>query len=269
MSKRTFMIRFIALLVITAVSMAALAVCKNSEQDEINIETPKPESSSCSVPESSTVENEAESSEPDISGESSTAKEQREPVLTLDISKEPIGFERHAAPDFLTEEQQTVYKKAYELSSALLVELSNIGSYPFAENQEKREISAKPTGPNGDYYRVQGRYSRWDDLHAVLLSFLSEEYLNERWGNLFISDEDGNALVGNGSRGTNIERTDKPDGYELIKQTETEIEFNVIGYFKEVDENGNHAGTEYTSSFPNKMVLTESGWRMSLFAISR
>lgn len=194
---------------------------------------------------------------------SSVAASSLLPVLTVDVNKEPLGFEKNIAPDFLNEDQQTVYKKAIELQSALLIESGNI-NLPYLDTQTKQEISTSEIMiDEKQHYLVQGRYSKWDDLYAVMTTIFTEEYFTERFGKRFVSDESGNALVLSASRGTNNERTEKPDSYELVRQTETEIEFNVIGYYKSKDD-----GKEYTKSFTNKMVLGENGWRISQFEIT-
>lgn len=79
----------------------------------------------------------------------------------------------------------------------------------------------------------------------------------------YLPDDEGNSLVANGSRGTNIDRTDQPDSYELVKKTDKKIDFNVIGYYK-----NEQSGEEYTKRFLNSMVLTDDGWRISLFQIT-
>lgn len=184
-------------------------------------------------------------------------------VLTLDIENEPPGFENNIAPDFLNEEQQDVYKKAYEFKSALLVESSDI-DFPFAEGQTKHEISKDEIIINDvQYYMIQGRYSRWDELNAVMTSIFTEEYYKKRWGDRFITDENGNAMVCSSSRGTNNERTKEPDTFELISKTDKAIEFNVIGYYQSKED-----GKAYTKSFTNIMELTNSGWRLSQFEIT-
>ena len=136
-------------------------------------------------------------------------------------------------PDFLTEEQQTLYRKA----RTAYAEFTLVGSTEWTpvtiEGNEE-----------GRFFVGDGSITTWNDFETAMLGLFTPDYLEEL--NLTVTElEDGTTLryacfadyqgqlaFSDGARGSNITYLG-PDTFELISQTEDEIRFYVIGTYQD------------------------------------
>lgn len=170
-----------------------------------------------------------------------------------------------AVPDFLTPEQQDLYRRALNLRLHLMG--SDIEYGQVSVDYEQVTI--------GDYtYLVsQGRYSDWDDFDAVVHSVFTERFWNEfnlfDGKNALYTEHDGklcflDTSIGGGYYYT----TGIPDEFRLDTQTDSGITFTLIGHYNDLGGGTGEReqrGYDYTLEFPIKMVLTDNGWRFDEF----
>lgn len=201
-----------------------------------------------------------------------------EPLLTEIVLSKSV-------PDFLDEEQQILYRKAFSLIYYRSV--PTYRSMEFADSLNyyigKYNI-IKPYGDNSGNYRIsQGRYQNWEDFIALLHSVFTEEFASEAFylnsprssyynynGKLAEIDASG---IWNKDYNPNFK-----DKFELISKTDSEIVFNLIGHYssfypKEGETNEERKARietswEWTQEFTIRMVMTESGWRFDEFHVA-
>ena len=204
---------------------------------------------------------------------------------------EPLPIERalyKVVPDFLDEEQQMLYRKAYSLlylkrvQPSLSMEFSKSLNYYI---EEKYQTIMLPYGETEMSFEIsQGRYQNWDDLLDLWHSVFTEEYtadllgLNDNFSAFYnyngklatIYDVSGISM--DSSYNLNFE-----DKFELISQNDSEIVFKLIAHFSSFyPKNGEtyeerdarlESGWEWTEEFAIRMEMTESGWRFSEFHV--
>lgn len=213
-------------------------------------------------------------------------------------SQNQILVEQHVIyndlSDFLTPEQIALYNKAKVLFplfhghpddiDILHLKLQNAAADEItafsAELSSQREnsnyvidgyqCSQKINDIN--YVLCMGAFQSIDSLKTLCLSVFADEY----WNQLNCNDGpqnsipqfleiDGrmyyNSISIGGTFGYNP--SEFPDKYELTSVSDTEICFNVIGHYKSSNVDADF--TVDTQSFPVKLVLTDDGWRFSLF----
>lgn len=189
-----------------------------------------------------------------------------------------------AVPDFLTEDQQTLYRRAFSLYVHLFgcdtscVEYSETlgtGSFP-PRDYETVDLDGY------SYLVSQGRYQDWNDFDTVIHAVFTDTYwdsLNNRLdGGLPIFREHGGKLcfldLGRGAG--DYYNGNFPDTFTLNEMTDHAIRFHLVGHyscnypvgdetFEERDARV-AAGWEYTKAFPVALVLTDDGWRFDAFA---
>lgn len=181
-----------------------------------------------------------------------------------------------AVPDFLTEEQQMLYRRAHSLYEHLIG-----NSIEYSETLGMEIFPAKEyelvTINDMVYTIAQGRYANWADFEAVGCSIFTKDC----WQKLNITS-DGLALrteyngklcfLDTSMGGGYYFCRNVPDRFRLEKQADDEIVFTLIGHYRYFDEMTDEdikqldaQGYNYTLEFPIKMVLTEAGWRFDEF----
>lgn len=206
----------------------------------------------------------------------------------LDFSQEPPldeYFASIAVPDFLTEEQQRLYKRAHCLylnlfgvTSANVDRLGRLGVAPRQSESDTVVID------DMTYTVSHGRYRKWAEfdtlVHAAFTDKFWDEHNNsvsavgEPW--VLFREYNGMLCYLETEKGQGYWYNESfPDEFRLEKQTEDEISFTLIGHYSPVwPREGETSGErtarrereyEYTLEFPMRMVLTENGWRFDEF----
>ena len=208
------------------------------------------------------------------------------PVPALDFSKEPPLDEFSASiavPDFLTPEQQDLYRRAHclylNLFGVTSANVDHLGEAP-------RQIGSSDTVVIDEmtYTFSYGRYRKWADFDALVHAVFTEKFWNEH--NNFVSavgkpwilfrEYNGALCYLETQKGQgDYYNGNFPDEFRVEKQTEEEISFTLIGHYSpvwpkegETSEERNarlEREFEYTLEFPIRMVLTENGWRFDEF----
>lgn len=221
-------------------------------------------------------------------GENSSSGSSSEPSSSqTQLQEDPVDPETAAAlelvaeadcevPDFLTEEQQTLYRKAYTAYKQFALYTDGFGSTEWTpvtiEGNEE-----------GRFFVGNGSITTWKDYETAMLGLFTPDYLEEL--NLTVTElEDGTTLryahfadyqgqlaFSDGARGSNNAYI-PPDTFELISQTEDEIRFYVIGTYQDYVENeaGELVQEGEITQRKYEIVLThtENGWRFSQFALT-
>lgn len=188
----------------------------------------------------------------------------------IDPAKEPPLQEEDwaiAVPDFLTEEQQLLYRRASNLyrHTRLGSDIEYAGSAVDLSGYETVQIG------ESNYYISQGPYQNWAYFRAVMCSVFSEDYWNKFIDNTSPQEYDGQLCFLDTSMGIGYfyDKT-STDTFRLESQSDTEIRFTLIGHYAGpwMDYEINTTGEElhrYTLEFPMRLVLTENGWRFDAF----
>lgn len=190
----------------------------------------------------------------------------------LNIADEPPLDERSlsiSVPDFLDEEQQLLYRKAYRLYDAMFG--GNSGGIDLPRIPEQPELppmdSDTVTWAGNEYVVSTGRYSNWNDFVMVIHSVYTNEFwegMNQLNGVDRYINIDGRMCYLNLGRGSGRLYLGQPDKFELVSKTDDSIIFMLIGHYrKEMEDGGN--SEDYTIDFPIKLVRTENGWRFDEF----
>ena len=189
-----------------------------------------------------------------------------EPPIYKTIFEQPV-------PIFLTEEQQNLYRRAKMLYPILCGSTILIDEIP-------REDETPHIPGYGELYTLliddeefrffpaYGRYEHWQTFEEMGLSIFTETYFEEISNSTFFEIYD-HTFYRDVSRGEKWGYVPEycPDTFELISQTETQIEFEVIGhYYTSFHPTANDVPEEIR--YPIKMILTENGWRFELFNVA-
>ena len=176
-----------------------------------------------------------------------------------------------AVPDFLTEEQQNIYKMAISLydvaRSPDVLDMERF--FPLKNGQEfiaPNEGIWVPdyTADDGSMYAKSiGRYRKWADFEKLVMAVFTTEGFNQLNKYKTFIEKDGNLyFIG----ATGMPRQGYLSGidiFNLISSNEKEIRFTVTGYFGESVDN--HDGEITTNEII--LIKTENGWRFSQFSV--
>lgn len=178
-------------------------------------------------------------------------------------------------PDFLTEQQADLYKKA-----AILHYIFNspqqIDSIPRIDAAENGSLEIGVQFINGrEYRRSTGRYRNYADFEELMLSVFTRDFFEHLNRNGQFIETDGRLYMSTESRAAQMSLFyapwQKPDEAALISASDSEIRFNVTGfYFEELTES--YEGYGSITSLTVEIVLTRIegaspvGWRFSQFA---
>lgn len=191
-----------------------------------------------------------------------------------------------AVPDFLTQEQQDLYRRAHCLYQAMFggetTAIDNPYVFPATEDVEWEYHYEDywAVGEFGWHYTLaQGRYQRWADFDALVHSVFTEDFWQRRnileTGDPIYRDFDGRLGILDFSKGGGWYNHNFPDQFRLEEQTEDAITFTLICPYTEpypkdgetYEERDRRLETvvDYTLEFPMKLVLTGDGWRFDEF----
>lgn len=189
-----------------------------------------------------------------------------------------------AVPDFLTEEQQLLYRRAYSLYYATSWMSTNIDFGDSVDNYIFEPIYQKDSP-----YLISknGRYTKYDHFEKVIKSIYTEEFWNQQNNGInhlgetyqrfkncngslcYIETMHGGSLW----RNRNFE-----DTFELISSSNSKVEFYVVGYYsyrytvdnETVEDRDKRLveSYEYIEKHLVTMVLTEDGWRVDHFEMT-
>lgn len=212
------------------------------------------------------------------------SKTEYNPGLTLNPALEPpldAAVLSIAVPDFLSSEQQNLYRQAYSLYMHMFGGFTSaIEKYELPNEAEVRQDYERVEINNEIYMVSQGRYRNWEDFNAVIHAVFTEDFWSRRntlpTGDLLYTSYDGKLCFIDGERGSGyFYNANFPDEFTLLEETDTSILFTLIGHYTsvyplegETDEERDarrRSSYDYTIEFPIKMVLTENGWRFDDF----
>lgn len=245
--------------VILLVSISVLTSCTNGSNEGPAVDLPGISTTSSDIGSDTSVPDNASSQpSPDQS------------VPTTEMVNEPPLQETDltiAVPDFLSEEQQLLYRRAYNLYSH-----TKLGSdIEYAGNNI--DLSQYETIQIGeyDYYVSQGPYKNWDDFRTVMCSVFTENYWNRFTDNTSLKEYNGRLCFLDAAMGVGYfyDKT-STDTFRLESKTNAEIHFTLIGHYagEWTQDEINTTGEElhyYTLEFPMSLVLAENGWRFDEF----
>ena len=220
-------------------------------------------------------------------GENSSSGSSSEPSSSqTQLQEDPVDPETAAAlelvaeadceaPDFLTEEQQTLYRKANTAYKQFSLYTDGFGSTEYNPVTVEEYDNSFCVG--------NGSITTWNDFETAMLGLFTPDYLEALNININVlgdgttyryvhfADYQGQLAFSDGARGSNITYLG-PDTFELISQTEDEIRFYVIGTYQDYVENeaGELVQEGEITQRKYEIVLThtETGWRFSQFALT-
>ena len=185
--------------------------------------------------------------------------------------REPLVEEScfdYPMPDFLTEDQQNLYRQAHYLFRLLMMYPDEIEDMPRVDGKDFD--TAYPTMyltvPDPDGYAVgfcpvNGRYSTWTDFVSMGTAVFTDELFEKLYQKNFFRINDGTYYL-NEREGSGYYYEDPAVSYNLISSTDTEIEFEAVKHIFRFPDTEDDAAK--TISLPVKMILTEEGWRVSM-----
>ena len=213
----------------------------------------------------------------DPAPDSSTPALSEEPPLSQDDLA-------RAVPDFLTPEQQQLYRRACSFYTHLFggetgaVEYSEWleeGAAPLPEEREQVDIGGYT------YWVSYGLYADYARFDAVRASLFTDEFWQARnaldeSGTPIFTEHEGRLCYLDMSRGSGYYRNSAfPDTFTLVSESEEEIVFTVRGYYLEVWPPEGTSQEEWdayrqenfagTLSFTLRLVNTPEGWRFDQF----
>lgn len=218
-----------------------------------------------------TGENSSSGSSSEPSSSQTQLQEDPETAAALEL----VAESNCEVPDFLTEEQQTLYRKARTAYAEFTLVATGFGTTEWTPVTVEEYDNSFCVG--------NGSITTWKDYETAMLGLFTPDYLEEL--NLTVTElEDGTTLryahfadyqgqlaFSDGARGSNNAYI-PPDTFELISQTEDEIRFYVIGTYQDYVENeaGELVQEGEITQRKYEIVLThtENGWRFSKFALT-
>jgi len=251
-----------ALLMITALCLL-LSSCAD---DSASTETAETEASS----EKSVPTDNADTDKMTASDELTDNDSKNEPLQSRPDLPLTEYFLSMSVPDFLTEEQQYLYRCACSIYPTFTGNPDHINDYPADEEYTvayEAPIMIEVNSMELRYHAAKGKYRLWDDFVAMGTSIFTDSYFAEL-SDMFHGVDGITRIpdVAKGSRWGYMEDVQE-DTFRLTSKTDTEIRFDVIGhYFSRTDDGEVDLESMTTESFPIVMVLTNSGWRFDKFA---
>ena len=205
-----------------------------------------------------------------------------------DLSEEPpldAADLARPAPDFLTQEQQQLYRRACNFYVHLFG--GNTAEVEYSEHLEPGTAIPDPgqresvTLEDYTYLISYGRYADYELFDAVRRSLFTDSFWASRnilTGELpLFTQHEGKLCYVDAARGSGYYRNEAfPDTFALVSQSEDEIVFTVTGYYLEIWPPQGTSSEEwdayrqenygYTLDFTLKLVNTPEGWRFDQFA---
>ena len=187
-------------------------------------------------------------------------------------------------PDFLTEEQQLLYRRAYSLYQHMFGgETSAIEYTEFMNLNEASSLKYEAIQIGSySYKKSLGRYKVWRDFDTLIKSVFSQRFWDDRniidkeIGTEIYIEKDKNLYFIEFSRGSGYYFNENfPDEFELLERKDNLITFKLIGHYSSIwprDQESSiqrnerrKAEYDYIIEFPIKMILTDDGWRFDEF----
>ena len=171
--------------------------------------------------------------------------------------------------DFLIDEQIAVYETAHEVFGLFVADPAGVETLHF--DGSFSESDGSYTIGDFNYVAARGKYQSYPEFRELCLTAFTETYYDElnRTGtdSAAFMEIDGRLYYRDTALGGEFghDTDEYPDTYELISRNDTEIRFNVVGYYKD-SGGGDPIYTLSKYEQPITMILAEDGWRFSLFA---
>lgn len=164
-------------------------------------------------------------------------------------------------PEFLTADQQELYRAAYYLYYHFDVS----SGFAFDTIDENSPFIVGDTGRS--YYQDTGfaNYSAFRTALDCVFTSNFADSLIDKYQN-YIKGDDGLLYFSFGDRGGNIFY--KSSEFSQISETADEIRFQLIGHYDEAGPGGSRQQQPYTETCEVKLVNTENGWRFAGFAMA-
>ena len=184
-----------------------------------------------------------------------------------------------AAPDFLTAEQQTLYRQAFALYSAMFDgETTGIDdAFPAADGQAEYD-EYTPDGSDYTYISSHSRWQSWADFDRVIHALFTDTFwsdCNDNGNAPIYIEHDGRLFILDCAYGDQYYNSNIPDEFTLTAQTNDRIDFTVTAHYsypyprwdETYDERDKRLETsyEYTRTYPVTLVHTDAGWRFDAF----
>ncbi len=188
-----------------------------------------------------------------------------------------------AVPDFLTEEQQMLYRQAAALYDAMFGgETTGIDyAFPAPDALTDEYIAYTPDGSDYTYISSDCRWQSWADFDRVVHGVFTDRL----WAELNETDfdgapsvyieRDGQLYILDCSYGDQYYNNVFPDEFALVEQTDERIDFTVTAHYsypyprqgESYEERDERIKTsyEFTLTFPVVLLRTDAGWRFDTF----
>lgn len=199
-------------------------------------------------------------------------------VRYREVTEPPLTeyYETLPTPDFLTEEQQNIYRHAAMMYNTIFgSSTTNVDMLEKDEGEAMSDTELPAVEVDGyRYYPAYGRYEMWDDFCGTVTALFTDEFFNSRnvlgGGEAIYINVDGRLYHISADGGCNGYEANLPETFTLISADEDAIEFTVTGYYSCVYPNEGETyeerdlrlatSYEYTQDFTIRMVLTDNGW---------
>lgn len=184
-----------------------------------------------------------------------------------------------AAPEFLTAEQQTLYRQAFALYSAMFDgETTGIDdAFPAAGGQTEYD-EYTPDGSDYTYISSHSRWQSWADFDRVIHALFTDTFwstCNDDGNAPIYIEHDGRLFILDCAYGDQYYNSNIPDEYTLTSRTDDRIDFTVTAHYSypyprwdETDDERDkrlETSYEYTRTYPVTLIYTDAGWRFDAF----
>ena len=184
-----------------------------------------------------------------------------------------------AAPEFLTEEQQTLYRRAFALYSAMFDgETTGIDDAFPAQDGQTEHDEYTPDGSDCTYVSSNSRWRSWADFDRVVHGLFTDALwsaCNDSGNGPIYMEYDGRLFILDCAYGDQYYNDNIPDEFALTAQTDQRIDFTVTAHYSypyprrdETEEERDRrleTRYEYTRTYPVTLVNTDAGWRFDAF----
>ena len=184
-------------------------------------------------------------------------------------------------PDFLDEEQQLLYRRAYALYYSLFPCSNDSAHFLPAQGIPEPAEGVERYGIT--YAPEYGRFNRWDDFERAVLSVFTRDAWDAKNGPhatggapVYIGVDNRTYYISYG-RGGGDYNGSFPETFRLVERTEDAVEFVMTGYYtnwaelpgETFEEHlARQEQWEYSIDFPMRLVKTEDGWRFDQFYLA-
>ena len=184
-----------------------------------------------------------------------------------------------AAPEFLTEEQQTLYRRAFALYSAMFDgETTGIDDAFPAQDGQTEHDEYTPDGSDCTYVSSNSRWRSWADFDRVVHGLFTDALwsaCNDSGNGPIYMEYDSRLFILDCAYGDQYYNDNIPDEFALTAQTDQRIDFTVTAHYSypyprrdETEEERDRrleTRYEYTRTYPVTLVNTDAGWRFDAF----